>query len=207
MDKYFFDMINHVRFTGEVILYKNILEILPDEIDLTISYLEKEYKQEVLSYPYNSPTFSPEAAIWAARLFYYSSQLLLYREQNLDEIRSLIEPYGTIVSSGDILSADLTLRFIPSILFELKLIDNSDPLIPILENILYVWHYSAVGYTLQDTNGLNFEIVKKDKCLNQLYIDRVIERHALELSKHPELHDDITLVLSIYKNDLWDKFE
>lgn len=207
MNNYFFDMITHVRSTGEVILYKNILEIEQDEIDRTISFLEKDYKLEVLTHPYISPAFSPQAAIWAASLFYYSSQLLLYREQNLDEVRNLIQPYSETITPSDILSADLTLRFIPILLIELKIIDDSDPLIPILENILQDWHYSAIGYSLQNVGDLNFRVIKQDKCLNQLYLDRVIKRKSLNLSQHPELHDDIMAELSIYKTELWQKFE
>ncbi len=207
MKSYFFDMIRHVRLTGEVILYKNILEINPDEIEATISYLEKDYKQEVLSYPYTSPIFSSQAAIWAACLFYYSSQLLLYREQNLDEVRRLVQPYNEAITPAAILSADLTLRFISDLLFELKLIDDTDPLIQILEDILHVWHYSAIGYGLENIDSLDFLVIKEDKCLNQLYIDRVIKRDALLLSHHPSLYKDIESELSIYKKNLWGKFE
>lgn len=207
MDRYFHDMIRHARTTGEVILYKNILEITQTEEEDVILLLAKDYEQECLSHPYTSPTFSSSAAIWAARLFYYASQALLFREHNITELRQLIKPYDGNITAETIISADLCLRFIPDLLFELELLDNTDPLIPILEEIMQTWHFSAIGYKFDETEKLDFTNIKESKCLNQLYTNRVIELKVKALSQHPALHSDIEAELSIYKNDLWSQFE
>lgn len=209
MEEYFFKMITHARTEGEVILYENIPDIHPDEVEKTLRFLEDEYNQEKCTYPLleQSPVFDGEAAIWAARIFYYSSQLLLFREQSNNEVRSLIQPYNKQITPSAILSADLILRFMPDLLSELKLIDDTDVLIDWLENILNTFHYSAVGYHLENEEPLNFDIVDQDMCLKQLYIDRVIDRNHLELSRLPALHDAIEAQLGIYQKELWNKFE
>jgi hypothetical protein len=200
-------MIKHTRTNEEVILHSNVLDISPEEIEKTSLFLESEYKQECLSYPYTAPEFDVQAAIWAARLFYISSQLLLYREQNIEEINKLLPPYNSEITASAILSADLTLRFIPHIVTELKLIDDTDPLIETLESYLHLWHYSAIGYSLPNIDKLDFKILETDKCLNQLYINRIIEKNAISLSKHPALHSAIESTLGMYKKELWEGFE
>lgn len=207
MEEYFFKMIEHARSKGEIILYKNILSIDEEEIDKTTRLLENEYNKESLSYPFSPVVFDPHAAMWAARIFYYSCQLLLYRDQNFEDIRNLMTPYDRDITPSAILSVDLTLRFIPDLLLELKLIDDTDPFIDILEDILHTWHYSAIGYALDRMDMLDFTIIKKNQSVFQLYIDRVINRDALSLAQHPDIHNDILLQLGMYKKELWERFE
>lgn len=207
MNTYFRDFVNHVRSKGEVLLYQRVLEIDSDELSGTTSLLESAYTCEQLSYPFHPPGFCPEAAIWAAKLMYYSSQLLLYRQQSAEEMRKLIIPYNKEITSSAILSADLTLRFIPDILHELTMVDDTDPLIPMLEEILHTWHYSAVGYNLVEMKQLDFKIIHADECLNQLYVNRIIDKNALAWARHPGMYPFVEAALGLYKKELWPGFE
>lgn len=200
-------MIMHARRESEVVLYQNILNTSIDELEETMEFLESEYKLESISYPYSAPLFDKNAASWAAQLFYISSQLLLYREHKSEELNTLIPSYKGNITPSAILSADLTLRFVPNILKELTLIDNSDILIDILEKQLFTWHYSAIGYPLKNMDNVDMSIIESHDCLKQLYIDRVIDKEAKQLAKNPIIASLLESACGIYKKELCPKFE
>jgi len=89
---------------------------------------------------------------------------------------------------------------------KLKLIDAEDKLISILEAQLKTWHYSGVSYPMEITD-LNFEQVCKNKCLKQLYVNRVIENKKLQLANHPALKENILSAMGIFGEELWKDFK
>ena len=78
--KAFLDTIYHLRTEEHIILYDKLIAIpSQDEADAVL-FLATEYERESLDYPFTAPEFNPTAAIWGARLVYFSAQLLLYRD-------------------------------------------------------------------------------------------------------------------------------
>lgn len=174
--------IQHLRETESILLYDHLLEVHPEDEQASSSYLTTAYKQECLEYPYTAPPFEPIAALWAAKCLYFAAQLLLYRQNKPESLAILFPECPVPLSPSSILSADLSLRFMPDILLQLKLIDPNDPLIAVLEHILAQWHYSGIAYNV-DINKLSFEVIKNNLCLQQLYMDRMMlhQKNHLEL--------------------------
>ena len=204
--KFCLRMIRHLREEEEVCLYGQMLSVKEEELEEIVQYLAKEYERERIEYPFKAPTFDPEAALWGARTIYTSAQLLLYRAHQGKDLQKLIPSYTGLIDAGAILSADICLRFLPDLVHELEGIDMEDELLPILMQILRVWHYSAVGRTIKTEEELDFIPIVSNDCLLQLYCNRVIEYKNLNLAKHPALQGRIAASLGDFKQQFWNTF-
>lgn len=199
-------MIRHLRVYEEIVIYENKLTIKEEERSVVTDFLEGEYNTEVRSYPYSAPLYDKEAASWAANTIYITAQLILHRENKESELDSIFPVFTGTVTPSAILSADLCLRFLPDMLLQLKMIDSEDKLIGLLENILQAWHYSGIKY-LQSAESLDFTNITANKCLYQLYTDRVIEYRNLKLAKHPALTPTIGAALGDHGKIYWSDYK
>ncbi|KAA3440712.1 hypothetical protein [Rufibacter hautae] len=178
------------------------MKVTPEEEDLVTELLALEYEKESLNYPFTPPAFDGPAALWGAQTVYSASQLLLYRENQAEELSFLLPAYSNTLTPEAVLSIDLCLRFLPPLLEQASSIDNQDALISVLEQHLQQWHYSAVGYDLALEN-LSFETVLSDNCLLQLYADRVIQRKSRRLAEHAPIQTQIKASLGHYASTFW----
>ncbi len=201
-DNFCLNMIQHLRKNEEVMLYGNLLTIEKEEVEAIINFLKEEYQSESLNYPYAIPPFDEQAAFWGAKTIYLATQLLLYRENRLEDLSNLLKSFEGEVSASTILSSDLCLRFLPEIIKELKLIDPEDSLIEILESSLYVWHYSGINYAL-DIEKLDLETILSNECMQQLYCNRIIQYKNLKLANHNSLNHLILADLGNYSSMFW----
>jgi hypothetical protein len=199
-------MIKQLRQHEDIILYGNILTIDQLESIEATEFLRHEYENEMLGFPYTPPAFDEEAALWGAKTIYITAQLILYRENRGTELSGLLPEYTAEQTAAAILSADLCLRFLPDMLTQLKIIDTEDALIPILEEILTKWHYSAVPYPL-NTELLSFEKINADDCLHQLYCNRIIDYKKIHMAKHPSFKGRIAANLGLHSETLWKDFK
>lgn len=203
---YFLYMIKNLRLNEEVMLYNNILQIKELESEEVVSFLKQEYENEILNYPFTAPQFNSESALWAAKTIYYSTQLMLYREHKEADLNNLIPDFEKEIATAEILSADLVLRFLPNIINQLKFIDSEDKLIALLEEKLIKWHYSGVNYKLE-INKLNFDAIKQNKTMLQLYINKIMEFKNIELAKHSIFKSTIDDNLGLYASTFWNTYK
>ena len=133
---YFLKMIRTLRQQEEIMLYGNILQVTDAEAREVVVFLEKEYEAEALNYPYSIPSFDDTAALWAAKTVYIAAQLILYRETKNEALPLILPDFTGDVTPAAILSCDLCLRFLPTMIVQLKAIDSEDELIQVLENLL-----------------------------------------------------------------------
>lgn len=203
---YFLKMIQALRQHEEIVLYQNVLNIQETEAAEVMAFLEFEYKQESLSYPQLIPPFDPIAALWAAITVYLAAQLILYRKHEEVDLENIFSPFSNKIIPSAMLSADLCLRFLPNMIIQLKIIDSTDKLIDILENILLKWHFSGINYPLK-IEKMDFEDIKDDSCLMQLYANRVIEHKKISLSEHNLMQDTVKASLGIYADDFWKDYK
>lgn len=199
-------MIKNLREHEEIMLYGNILNIDERESFEVVEFLKNEYQLETIEYPYNVPEFDPKAALWAAQTVYIAAQLMLYRENNDSDIEVLLPDYIDECNASAILSSDLCLRFVPNILSQLKLIDSEDILIQVLENKLNRWHYSGINYPLP-IEKLDFKDIFFDTCIEQLYINRIIEYKKTLLAVHPACKNRVAASMGIFAQDFWNEFK
>ena len=87
-------------------------------------------------------------------------------------------------------------------LVQLKLIDQEDALMGVLEKKLSIWHYSGVGYQME-IDSLEFDFVLKYPCLMQLFVNRIIENKNLSLAGHPVFKPYIRAALGNYSLTFW----
>ena len=206
MINYFLQTLQHLRQHEEVLLYNNLLHATAQQQQEAAVYLAEEYQRESINYPFGAPAFNPPAALWAARTVYTASQLMLYREQGVAELEGLLPEYDKTIDAAAVLSADLLLRFLPSIISQLNALNPDDKLIRLLLFHLTRWHYSGVPWPLP-VHDLRFEAVVCDKCLYQLYIDRVIENKRLPLAQHPLLTGGVHASLGMFAAVYWKEFQ
>lgn len=205
-NNYFLQMIQNLRQNEDILLYGNILTITKNETTSVIDFLKKEYGQEALEFPFTAPEFDESAAIWAAKTVYITAQLMLYRENKAVDLPGLLPNYSGEINAAAILSADLCLRFLPNMLQQLKFIDSEDALNEILINLLQQWHYSGINYQLENSN-LNFEHIITNKCLHQLYVNRIIDTKNIQLAQHAACINLVKASLGNFATKFWNNFK
>ncbi|HEX8015376.1 MAG TPA: hypothetical protein VF465_09085 [Flavobacterium sp.] len=198
----FLDTIYHLRTIEQIILTDKFRTISKGEEIDCISFLETEYEREILEYPGNTPDFNADAALWAAKTIYFAAQLLLYREHTISDLNVLLPDFSGKENASAALSADLCLRFLPQILEEMKRIDADDPVIPILEKQLYQFHYSAIGFEIE-IEKIDFNTVASNDCLQQLYIDRIVQRKAIKFTESDFIKKQLEIGFGDYKKIFW----
>jgi hypothetical protein len=201
MPNYFLHMIQHLRMSEEVALWENGLSTTPAHEAEVVAFLANEYAVERLDYPGTAPDFEAGAALWAARTVYMAAQLVLYRQQPPHDLPALL-PALRPISAAAVLSADLTLRFLPDIRQLLARIDPDDPLLPLLDKHLWQWHFS--GIALPTTHAdLDLSLVLADTCLRLRYTDRLIAYRRQPDSALWPLQESIDRAMGQYKSYFW----
>ena len=204
-DMYFLQMIQELRKEERVMLYGNIMQIGENECEEVQVFLREEYQKESLNWPHRPPPFDPEVAVWAAKIIYFSAQLILYREHEKDDIEQLLTEFPGVRNPAAHISADLCLRFLPHFIYQLNLIDPEDELITKLETILQKWPYSVIKYSGNVAVDFGPEFLE-NKCLHQLCIDRIIKYKKLKLALHPKFKSGVTASLGMYQAQFWKEF-
>jgi hypothetical protein len=205
--QFFYKMIERLRHHEEIMLYDNVLAISEEEKRLVTAFLETEFQRESLNYPRGYPGFTEDAALWAAKTTYVAAQLILYRQNKDEDLKTLLPDYPSEKSAGAFLSADLCLRFLPDMIRQLKIIDSGDPLIEVLQNILQQWHYSGIGYDELDFHAMKFETIVQNEALLQLYCTSIIYHKNTKLAQHPDFNEVIGAQLGIYNQEFWNEFK
>lgn len=198
----FLDTIYHLRTIEQVILYDKLITIAQTEETEAALFLETEYEKEILEYPAIPPNFNSGAALWASRIVYLAAQLLLHREHKMKDVKELLSFYIGVVDASVIISADLCLRFLPQIIAEIRKIDPEDLVIDILEKHLIQFHYSAIGSDLE-TENVNFDVVAANDCLQQLYIDRIVQRKSIKWAQSDFIKKQLEIGFGDYKKIFW----
>lgn len=199
---YFLDTIRHLRSQEEMVVYDRFTPEGLSGDEAVIGFLMEEYERESPEYPGTRPEFDPGAALWAARTTYTAAQFLLFREKGIPETMRYLPHCDAMVTPGAILSVDLCLRFLPSIMEKAREISAEDWLVPILEEHLQAWHFSGIGYPLK-TDQLVWTGILTNDCIMQLYVDRVIDRKARVLAELPVLKPAVDAVLGDHTGLLW----
>lgn len=203
---FFFDMIKTLRQQEEIILYQNILSTSEEEKEKVILFLEKEYQVESLEFPFISPEFHKEAALWAAETVYYASQFILFRENDAAKMEDYFPTFQFEITPASILSVDLCFRFVPDMLRQLSLIDSEDLLISILEKYLKIWHFSGINYSLE-LGEENWKIIFSNPCLQQLYLNRITTHKNIKLAKLPKINPLLKANFGLFEETFWPNFK
>lgn len=198
----FLDTLFLLRKEGTLTIFSDIKWISPKEEQDTADYLESEFEKERLEFFSDNISCDRNTAVLAAKVLYHSAQLHLIRENTAKDVNQLIPLYKDTRDISSILSADLSLRFLPQIMYALNDADTEDPVIKILKSILQQFHYSGIGYDL-DLANINWEEELKDKTYQKLYLERIVDKKAYSLAEVPYIHQLLTAEFGMYKDVFW----
>lgn len=198
----FLDTIFLLRKNECITLFSNIQTISTKEEQEAEVYFEAEFEKERLEFLSDQLTCNTKAAVWAAKVLYHSAQLYLIRENTANNLEVLIPKFKETRDISSILSADLSLRFLPELIIALNSVDPEDLLIKMLENILTEFHYSGVGYDL-DLKQVNWEEELKDKTYRKLYLERIVEKRDYQLAEIPFINKLLIAEFGMHKEAFW----
>jgi len=198
----FLDTLFLLRKEECITIFADIQKISPKEEQDAADYFESEFEKERLEFLSDQINCDHKTAVWAAKVLYHSAQLYLIRENTAKDLKKLIPSFKGARDISSILSADLSLRFLPQVITALQNTDPEDPLIKLLENILHQFHYSGVGFDL-DLEKINWEEELKDRTYRKLYLERIVEKKAYKLAEIPYINQLLMAEFGIYKDIFW----
>ncbi len=198
----FLDTLFLLRKEGSMTVFSDRKDISEQEENDAGHYFESEFEKERLEFSSDDLAFNKQAAVWAGKALYHSAQLYLIRRDTAQNLEKLIPEYQGKKEVSTILSADLSLRFLPPVIDALRLADSTDPLVKILENILQQFHYSGIGFDL-NLEKINWEIELKDTAYRKLYLERIVEKKAYPLAEIPYLNQLLIGEFAMHKDVFW----
>ncbi len=116
--------------------FSSLQEISMKEEEGAEVYFETEFEKERLEFLSDQVAYDKKTAVWAAKVLYHSAQLYMIRENTDKDLSRLIPGFKGSRDVSAILSADLSLRFLPEIITALYSADPEDILIKMLEDFL-----------------------------------------------------------------------
>lgn len=200
--------VHFLRTNQELVIYTNKPKVTAKELEDLAVFLEDEYHTECLDYPYTSSGFNKNAAIWAAKILYFATQFLAHRNDEPKNIQKYFPSYEGDINPSTLLSADITLRFLPFVINELKAIDFDDWLINILLELITPFAYSTIGNDFElkfDTDLL--KKASQDQCFKTLFSNRIIEKKDTLWANHTLYKDEINVHLGMHKPIFWKHLE
>ncbi|EJL70026.1 hypothetical protein PMI13_03035 [Chryseobacterium populi] len=198
----FIDTLFLLRKEECITIFSEIQTISENEEEEAADYFNAEFENERLEFLSDQLNCNKEAAVWAAKVLYHSAQLYLIRKDTVKNLDMLIPKYKGMMDVSSILSADLSLRFLPQIISVLQSADPEDPLIKMLENILLQFHYSGIGYNL-DLEKISWEEELKDKTYRKLYLERIVEKKDYKLAEIPLINQWLFAEFGLHKQMFW----
>ena len=198
----FLDTLFLLRKDECITIFTDLHEISKKEEQDAADYFESEFEKERVEFLSDQINCDRETAVWAAKVVYHSAQLYLIRKDTAKNLEKLIPQFDGERNISSILSADLSLRFLPQIISALQNADPEDLLIKMLENILQQFHYSGVGLDL-DLGKINWELELKDKTYRKLYLERIVEKKAYSLAEIPYINQLLIAEFGMYKDEFW----
>lgn len=198
----FLDTLFLLRQEECITIFSDIHDISMKEEENAMDYFQAEFEKERLEFLSDTIVCDPETALWAAKVVYYSAQLHLIRQNTAKDLNKLIPPFKGEREVSTLLSADLSLRFLPQIVSALQMADPEDPLVKMLESVLKQFHYSAVGSDLE-LEDINWEGELRDKTYRKLYLERIVEKKAYKLAEIPYINQLLIAEFGLYKDIFW----
>lgn len=198
----FLDTLFLLRKDECITIFTDLYEISKKEEQEAADYFESEFEKERLEFLSDQISCDRETAVWAAKILYHSAQLYLIRKDTAKNLDKLIPPFNGKRTISTLLSADLSLRFLPQTISALQAADPEDPLIKMLENILLQFHYSGIGFDL-DLEKVNWEEELKDKTYRKLYLERIVEKKSYRLAEIPYINQLLIAEFGLHKDIFW----
>lgn len=198
----FLDTLLLLRKDECMTVFTSFQEIPEKEMQEAAEYFRSEFEKERLEFLSAEMQYDRDAAVWAAKILYHSAQLYLVRKDTSMDLMKFIPEYTGKTDVSALLSADLSLRFLPHILYALQAADPEDPLIALLQKILTRFHYSGIGTDL-DLQNINWREELEDPTYRKLYLERIVDKKAYQLAEVPYINRLLMAEFGMYKDIFW----
>jgi hypothetical protein len=145
---------------------------LPEDDHNALTALEEIAACDRDSLAFELPEFSPEAALWSARLFYQLCQFIALRDIGEDKINAACAvacPVPRCPSTD--WTVDLVQRHLPGLFHIARNLSNADPLVEHLRQIARTWPLSSVG--IPGLGEIQLDSFLGHPALRRLYADRI----------------------------------
>lgn len=164
------------------------------EATLVLTDFESRYRDEL---PGNPPRLSIPSMLWGALTVFRTASFLTYRDVGSEIITAVLaevcpEPQTAEVSY----SVDLTLRFLPDLVRLARAASSDDPLVERLKSLGRQWPLSSVG--ILDLGQLDELAFLDDRCLKQLYLDRILVTNDASRLHHPLIAEAAQAAIGIH---------
>ncbi len=134
------------------------------------------------------PDFSPDAAIWAARLLHQLGRFAVCRDIGEEEMNAVCGvPCPAPRGPETDWSVDLSLRHLPRLFQYARHLSNADPLVEHMKKIAAAWPLSSVG--VAGLQGLQLDSFIGHAGLRRLYADRIAAAADASRLGDPRLDD------------------
>jgi hypothetical protein len=151
-----------------------------------------------LEMPGRPPELDIEAAAWAAGMLYQLCQFLAYREVPAEAIAGAMEqPCPEPSSPAAAYSVDLAFRHLPDLLNLARGLAPGDPLVEGIKDICRKWPLSSVG--VSDIGPVSIDAFIGNASLQQLYVDRILERGDTSRADDARVRTAIRSSLGLYE--------
>lgn len=191
--------------TGNVTVAPEIIAFDTQDIQQAETALLQFHASDSLNLPGTAPSFHASAAVWAAIYLYRSIQLTLLRNLDEEAVRGLLTPFPGEMTAAAAYSADLTLRYLPTVMEFAKGLSPKDVLVILMKETALHWPYSSVGMEIQEQPDIN-DIIN-DPCLKYSYIDRIIEARDMNRCGNAQVNALVAEALGAHAGTLWPQFK
>jgi hypothetical protein len=175
-----------------------LLPISPEEAEeaaLVLTDFESQYRDDLSGHP---PRLSMRSMIWAASTVYRASSFLTFRDVNTETIAAAFRDTCPEQSSADVCySADLTMRFLPDLIRLARAASSDDPLVEHLKKLACEWPLSSVG--VKDLGELSELTFLDNRCLKQMYVDRIIAARDRSRLMNPVVAEAIRAAIGLHR--------
>jgi hypothetical protein len=175
------------------------IESTPEQFADLESRIRRLDAESRLDLAFTPPALSIDAAVWALEFIENACRFLVYRE--LDEAimtDRLAHDCPGQPSVDRAYSVDLLMRYLPDVSRMAKGVGESDPLVKHLQQAGARWPLSSVGMAGIACDTGELDLILKNACLRQLYVDRIIQRTDISLLGPAAVRDAVTSALGVH---------
>ena len=167
--------------------------------------LQERAKVISLSAPHKTPEMDVEAALEAARWMFLACQHYLDRRQTTDYLMEVLDlsKLFQIRAATVVYSVDLSLSFLPDLVHHSQQHAKQDPLMLALKRLANAWPLSSVGIADLEISSETLDPwFSEDRCLQQLYLDRILSRDDASRVQDERVRETIRNSIGMHQDEL-----
>lgn len=144
-----------------------------------------------------TPEFSAEAALWAARLCYHLCQFTVCRDIGEEQVKTALGvPCPEARRPETDWAADLTLRHLPKLFQLARHLSQADALVQNMKQIAAAWPLSSAG--IPGLENQQLESFVEHPALRRLYADRIVAAGDASRLNDPRIESMLRADLGIH---------